>query len=339
MVKDLLPLYYDDVCSDSSKKIVEEHLLECDSCRNDMKKFKNNAYETSLKTERDNVVGHFAKKIKGKSFLVGLWFSLALCVPILVCLIINLAVGRSLDWFFIVLTSLMVLASLIAVPLIAETKKGLWTLGSFTGSLLLLLMTVCLYVGGDWFFVASIPILFGLSVIFLPYVFYTIPLKGFASRHKGLLVMLIDTALLYATVIVAMAYYVKNTAYEHSNTTANNDWRIALLSVTINLILPWFLFIVIRYLKVNRIIKKGSRFIKAGICVIAGTVYYSFLNDIQSWIIDGEIRMRLTDVNFSVWSNEAALNGNITMIIFLTGLVVGIGLLIAGIIRKQKSKV
>lgn len=32
MIKDLLPLYTDNVCSDQSKKIVEEHLHECADC-------------------------------------------------------------------------------------------------------------------------------------------------------------------------------------------------------------------------------------------------------------------------------------------------------------------
>jgi hypothetical protein len=321
MVKDLLPLYHDNVCSESSQKIVEEHLLECDSCRNDMKKFKNDVYETSLKTERDSVVGHFAQKIKNKSFLVGLWFSLALCVPILVCLIVNIAVGRSLDWFFIVLTSLMVLASLIAVPLIAETKKGLCTLGSFTGSLLLLLMTCCLYVGGDWFFVASIPVVFGLSVIFLPYVAYTVPLKGFASRHKGLLVMAIDTLLLYAVIVVSGLY-----------SNPENYWRVALLSVTINLIFPWFLFAVIRYLRANR-------FIRAGICTLGGSIWVSMIGDIEKWIIDGATNISITDANFMFWDNYTVINGNIYLLVLISGLVIGGGLLITGLTRKQKSKV
>ncbi len=33
VIKDLLPLYYDDVCSNESRSIVEEHLLECNTCK------------------------------------------------------------------------------------------------------------------------------------------------------------------------------------------------------------------------------------------------------------------------------------------------------------------
>lgn len=33
IIKDILPLYYDNVCSEDSKRMVNEHLLECDSCK------------------------------------------------------------------------------------------------------------------------------------------------------------------------------------------------------------------------------------------------------------------------------------------------------------------
>ncbi|MCY6484566.1 zf-HC2 domain-containing protein [Clostridium aestuarii] len=38
IIKDLLPLYYDEVCSSQSRKIVEEHLAGCISCQRDFKK-------------------------------------------------------------------------------------------------------------------------------------------------------------------------------------------------------------------------------------------------------------------------------------------------------------
>lgn len=33
MIQDLLPLYHDDVCSDASKTLVQEHLANCENCR------------------------------------------------------------------------------------------------------------------------------------------------------------------------------------------------------------------------------------------------------------------------------------------------------------------
>ena len=36
IVQDLLPLYYDDVCSPSSKRLVEKHLKTCEKCQHTM---------------------------------------------------------------------------------------------------------------------------------------------------------------------------------------------------------------------------------------------------------------------------------------------------------------
>lgn len=38
VIKDILPLYYDKICSEESKAIVEEHLKDCDECRNVLEK-------------------------------------------------------------------------------------------------------------------------------------------------------------------------------------------------------------------------------------------------------------------------------------------------------------
>ena len=34
VIQDLLPLYVDQICSEHSKCLVEEHLRECEKCRN-----------------------------------------------------------------------------------------------------------------------------------------------------------------------------------------------------------------------------------------------------------------------------------------------------------------
>lgn len=37
VIKDLLPLYHDDVCSEQTKKLVEKHLETCDGCKEEAK--------------------------------------------------------------------------------------------------------------------------------------------------------------------------------------------------------------------------------------------------------------------------------------------------------------
>lgn len=93
------------------------------------------------------------------------------------CFIGNLAAQHTLDWFWIVLSSVALAASLTLLPaLVKEGYRGLWALAGFTGSLVLLLLVCCLYTGGDWFFVAAVSVIFGMSIVFLPFVLAKLPL-------------------------------------------------------------------------------------------------------------------------------------------------------------------
>ena len=48
MIKDLLPLYADDVCSDESRKTVEEHIKECADCRTELEKLRKSCRDLEL---------------------------------------------------------------------------------------------------------------------------------------------------------------------------------------------------------------------------------------------------------------------------------------------------
>ena len=327
VIQDLLPLYYDGICSEESKKMVERHLLECNTCKEMMRKIKNNTVETDLHEERENVVSKFEREFKRKMTITGTCIAAIIAVPILVCLIVNLATGHALDWFFIVLTSLMVFGSLTVVPLLVNEKKFLWTIGSFTGSLLALLGTCCIYTGGDWFFVTVIPILFGLSVFFLPSVLKRLNLKGFLSRQKGLLAMTVDTILLYATVIVGVVYSMPVTLV---NSTATNV-SSALFIVTTNIIYPWIMFVIVRYLKFNKLVK-------AGICTILSGIILSFVGDLNNFVIDGVKGIAITKANLFRWNTDTLINANIYLLILLVGIIVGGILLAFGIIKNSKEK-
>ena len=43
VVRDLLPLYLDDLVSDSTREFVEAHLAECDECRKEFEKEKSHS--------------------------------------------------------------------------------------------------------------------------------------------------------------------------------------------------------------------------------------------------------------------------------------------------------
>ena len=197
IIRDLLPLYADDVVSDASREIIEDHLPGCPDCREYLKKIRDNELEHSLRDEKNAVIEYGAKKFRKQSATVGSTVSGVFMIPILVCLIVNLTTGSAMGWFFIVLASLAVAASLVVVPIMAPRgNKAFWTFCAFTASLMILLAVTCLVTRGNWFWLVSSCVLFGLAVCFLPFVIKAKPLQKWVGKsNKAVLVIAADAAL------------------------------------------------------------------------------------------------------------------------------------------------
>ena len=196
VIRDLLPLYADEVCSPKSRELVETHISECPECRNLMARLLDDRIEQNLSNEKKDVIAYGEKRFRRRSTAVGSVISGLFMIPILVCLIVNITTGSGLGWFLVVLASLCVAASLIVVPLMVPEDKLLWTFCAFCASLLLLLGVVSLVYGGSWFWIASSAALFGLSVIFLPFVIRAKPVqKLIGNANKWLVVLGVDAVL------------------------------------------------------------------------------------------------------------------------------------------------
>ena len=196
VIRDLLPLYADDACSEGSRKMVEEHLAECPECGSVLKKLQSKEIEEGLQMEKQDVISYGIRQFKKRSATVGSTVSGVFMIPILVCLIINLTAGSAMGWFWIMLSALAVAASVIVVPILAPENKLFWTFCAFTASLEILLGITCLVSRGDWFWLVSSAVLFGLSLFFLPFVIRAKPLEKWVGKNnKFLIVLAADTAL------------------------------------------------------------------------------------------------------------------------------------------------
>ena len=235
VIRDLIPLYIDDVASKASRRMVEEHLAECADCRALLGRMKSEEVETAINFEKEDVIAGQRRFFKRRSAVIGSVIAGIFMVPVLICLIVNLASGSGLDWFFIVLASLLVAASLLVVPLMAPENKGLWTLGSFTVSLLLLFGVCCLYTGGNWFFVAGTAVLFGLSLVFLPFAVRSRLLADYLEDRKGLAVVTADTVL-FALMMLAIGLHTGSAGF----------FRIAVPMTVLVILIVWGLFFFIR---------------------------------------------------------------------------------------------
>ena len=193
IIRDILPLYIDNACSDSSREIVDEHLKGCPDCAAYLEEIRSSEIENDLKEEKALVIRNQARRFKRRSAAVGSVIASLFMIPILICLIVNLTSGRTLDWFFIVAAGMLVVASLSIVPLMMPENKLFWTFCAFCASLVILLAVCCLYTHGTWFFVAASASLFGLSVLFMPFVIKAKPLQPWVEgRNRTLLVLAVD---------------------------------------------------------------------------------------------------------------------------------------------------
>ena len=195
VIRDLLPLYADDACSQQSRALVEEHLDECPVCSNMLQRLKEDEIESSLLEEKESVISYAVRRFRRRSAAVGSAVSGAVLIPILIALAL-MFIGPRMSWVSVTLAALCVPAALIAVPLLVPEDKFFWTFCAFTASLLLLLGVTCIYTRGDWFWIDSAGVLFGLSVIFLPFLLRAKPLqKLIGNTNRWLIVIGVDLAL------------------------------------------------------------------------------------------------------------------------------------------------
>lgn len=213
IIRDILPLYVDDACSESSREIVVEHLKSCPDCAAYLESIRASEAESDLRQERALVISHQAKRFKRRSAAVGSVVSTLFMAPMLICLIVNLTVGRTLDWFFVVAAGMLVLSSLVIVPMTAPRDKLFWTLCAFCVSVILLLAVCCLYTRGDWFFVAASATLFGLAVVFLPFAIRAKPLRPWVEGHNKVLLVLAVDGILFGNMMNVISLHQKGLGF------------------------------------------------------------------------------------------------------------------------------
>ena len=290
MISDLLPLYLDKACSQSSIEAVEEHLRECRSCNELLESMRSSeeVIDNAIAKERDEVLSKQSKFFKRRSAVAGSIIGGIFAVPILVCLIVNLATGAGLSWFFIVLAAMFIPASLTVVPLMMPKNKCLWTITLFTVSLLVLLAVCCIYSGGNWFFIAASGVLFGLSIPFMPVVVNTKPVAKVLGNNKALTVVGTYTLLYF---IMMACVGIKSGSPEF--------FRISAAFSLPSLIYMWTMFALIR-------LPKWNGFFKTATCILASVLVYFFNDAIVLGILGN--KPRIPSFDFSLTTTESLNN-------------------------------
>lgn len=172
IVKDLLPLYVDEMVSDVSKKSIENHLEHCKDCT---QMYQNMALDLE-KEEQPKEAGEvkrFLKKTKQMYFLYGLGgLSFA---AILVCTIVDLAINKGLTWSPIAGTAIIFANAFMYALLLCKKNKGYITMSVISVGTFILLSTIQISryyfmdVGTVWIFRYGFPImLLWLGITWVP---------------------------------------------------------------------------------------------------------------------------------------------------------------------------
>lgn len=270
-----------------------------------------------------------AKKWRTFSMSWSLFFYIAYGLAIISCFICNLAIDKTLSWFFIVSSALVLAFTFTNLPkLIKKHKLILIPLSMFL-ALCLLLAVCCIYVKEDWFWVAMLSVFLGLTIIFVP--IYISKFKTFEKikKYNDFVSVVIDFVVLNILLIVVDFYAV-------SNGFAPEHWCLQIaFPITALVYLVLNLFLTIRFLKVNKLLKTSIILFLANFLLYGTPLFLKVGN--------AEVQQELDDLNilkadFSNWIGESMIEHNVHLIICLSLLATAFVFLTFGIIFRFRQK-
>ena len=260
IIQDILPLYHDHVCSDKSRALVEEHLEGCTACSDMLAAMDDDKIETDLLTETHDVLKKHEKKERSLAFKTGIIFAGILILPVVIAIMITLP-GYS-DWKTdaVLIASMLLVAGLTVVPLVSTRKRLSKTIiFSTTALLFVIFFTEMFFTDGGilYFAETAFSTIFGLSIPLFPVLVWQADLPDTLKKHRGILCMSWDTLWFY---LMIFAFCIAYPDSVHDLIFVSSFFVAAI----------WLLFLVIRYLPFNGLIKTGVSVVICGMCIAIG---------------------------------------------------------------------
>lgn len=270
-----------------------------------------------------------AKKWRTLSFSWSLFFYIAYALALIPCFICNLAINKTLSWFWIVLSALLLAFTFTNLPkLIKKHKLVLLPLSMFL-SLCLLLGVCCLYTGGNWFWVALFSVLFAVVVVFTPIYISKYKIFFKIKKYNDFVSIGIDFLMLNILLVVIYSFTIVN------GYTANNWYLKIALPIVMAVYLFLNLLLAVRFLKINRLLKTSIILFLIDIlyCIVP------FIKVDNIGVQEELNQINIFNASLFNWKTELSIENNIHCIIFLVIMMLSIIFFIAGLIRYLKRKV
>ena len=275
-----------------------------------------------------------AKKWRTLSFSWSLFFYISYGIALLTCFICNLAINKTLSWFYIVLSAIILAFTFTNLPKIIKKYKLILIPISILFAVYLLLGVCCIYTNGKWFWISSISVLLGFVIIFIPIYISKFSFFKKVKKFNDFISIGIDFLLLNILLGIINIY-----TFLNSYTTSYWYFKIALPIITITYLFL-NLLLCIRFLKINNFLKTSIILALISLFLYIPPTFLRFKSaNLQNEIDD----INILKTNFSNWKINKNLENNIHCIIFLTLIFLAIIFTIVGLLRyfkeKNKSKI
>ena len=205
VVQDILPLYHDGVCSGASRKMVENHLQECRTCKTLLQEMDETEMDMALADETKEVLEHHAKRERTLAYKTAVVIAGLLLLPIVIALLMTLPGYSDLKTDAAIMASMLLVAGFTVVPLLSRGKKLAKTIVASTAALILLIFIVEMFFDhGNWITFGEIACstMFGLSLVFAPFVVKQLDLPETLVNQKALLTVAWDTIWFYLMMVI-----------------------------------------------------------------------------------------------------------------------------------------
>ena len=270
-----------------------------------------------------------AKKWRTLSLTWSLFFYIAYGVALIPCFICDLAINKTLSWFWIVLSALLLAFTFTNLPKLIKKHKLIFIPLSMYLALILLLGVCCIYTKGNWFFIPSLSVLLGLTIIFTPIYIAKYDVFAKIRKYNDFISVAVDFVLLNVLLIVINDYTI-------TNGYSNNWWYLKIaLPTVLGVYLVLNLLLSVRFLKINKFLKTSIMLFLIDVFMYLPPLFIKVKNPaIQKEIDD----INIFKANFFSWEVDVTLENNIHLILFLTLLFLSAVFLVIGLIRSSKSK-
>lgn len=238
-----------------------------------------------------------------------------LALAVLICFIVNLAVSKTLSWFWIVLTACLCGDSFYAplVTKIFKKHKLLWFVSLTLLSMFILFLTCSIYVSNYWCFLAILAVILGYFTFFFPFIFYRY--EVFKKLKKFFVLIYFGTIYLLIVSLLAVI-----------NSYVSYDFVLG-IEITTYVVLPFLISGGLSLIPINKCFKGSA-------IAFVSTLFAFGLNGFLNYLLGGVTNCY--QVNFVEWNNYS--NGNVALIAAAVGIMASFVLLIFGIVNYKKSK-